>query len=482
MGDQGQVRVDALGLLLAQVHGDALRRIVVAAHGRTSGGGAALTPAGVGDSFPDGPQARAPAVPERTEAWTRNTRRSSPASRAAAWPWSATAWSTASSGGGWTASAPRRRCRWCACERETVKLGGAANVAANIRALGAEVVLSASAARTRPPATCAACSPSAASTPRAWWRRPTGRPPSRPASSPTTSRWCAPTARTTAPWAPTWSPALVAGLAAGGAFDGLVLSDYGKGLLTDAALAAIIARGRELGRAGGGRSQAGRLRPVPGRHLPDAQPEGGRAGLRPGHRATEDTLRQAGRTLLERTEAEAILITRGEHGMALFERDGGEHHLPTEATTVYDVTGAGDTVIAVYTTALAAGRRLRRRGLPGQPRRRAGRARTGHRGGHRRPAAPGPARGTGRDRLGRAGPSWPATELAAWAAAVHGRRPDHRLHQRLLRPGPRAAIWRACARPRPRPTSWWWPSTATPRCARSRAPAGPSCPRPTGPP
>ncbi len=36
-------------------------------------------------------------------------------------------------------------------------------------------------------------------------------------------------------------------------------------------------------------------------------------------------------------------------------KDGAEHHLPTEATTVYDVTGAGDTVIAVYTAALAAG-------------------------------------------------------------------------------------------------------------------------------
>ncbi len=41
--------------------------------------------------------------------------------------------------------------------------------------------------------------------------------------------------------------------------------------------------------------------------------------------------------------------------MALYEADGQVHHLPTQATTVYDVTGAGDTVIAVYTTALAGG-------------------------------------------------------------------------------------------------------------------------------
>ncbi|PIE76201.1 bifunctional heptose 7-phosphate kinase/heptose 1-phosphate adenyltransferase, partial [bacterium DOLJORAL78_65_58] len=67
------------------------------------------------------------------------------------------------------------------------------------------------------------------------------------------------------------------------------------------------------------------------------------------------TLSRAGALLLERTQAAAVLITRGEHGMALFDRDGSEQHLPTEASHVFDVTGAGDTVIAVYTTALAAG-------------------------------------------------------------------------------------------------------------------------------
>lgn len=68
-----------------------------------------------------------------------------------------------------------------------------------------------------------------------------------------------------------------------------------------------------------------------------------------------DGLRLAGSELLARTDAACVLITRGEHGMALFERGGAEHHLPTEAREVFDVTGAGDTVIAVYTAALAAG-------------------------------------------------------------------------------------------------------------------------------
>jgi rfaE bifunctional protein kinase chain/domain len=68
-----------------------------------------------------------------------------------------------------------------------------------------------------------------------------------------------------------------------------------------------------------------------------------------------DSLQKAGLELLQRTGAECVMITRGEHGMALFEKVGEEHHLPTEAREVFDVTGAGDTVIAVYTSALAAG-------------------------------------------------------------------------------------------------------------------------------
>jgi len=70
---------------------------------------------------------------------------------------------------------------------------------------------------------------------------------------------------------------------------------------------------------------------------------------------TDDDLRRAAVRLLGITGAEALLITRGEHGMALYLQGGGEHHLPAVTTTVFDVTGAGDTVIAVYTACLAAG-------------------------------------------------------------------------------------------------------------------------------
>jgi rfaE bifunctional protein kinase chain/domain len=70
------------------------------------------------------------------------------------------------------------------------------------------------------------------------------------------------------------------------------------------------------------------------------------------------TLAQAGEALLRRWEAEAVLITRGEHGMSLFARGRRPRHLPTVARQVFDVTGAGDTVIATAALALAAGAEL----------------------------------------------------------------------------------------------------------------------------
>lgn len=69
----------------------------------------------------------------------------------------------------------------------------------------------------------------------------------------------------------------------------------------------------------------------------------------------ENNLLKAGKTLLKRLGCDAVLITRGEHGMSLFEKGGRVTHIPTMAREVFDVTGAGDTVISVLTTAMAAG-------------------------------------------------------------------------------------------------------------------------------
>ncbi len=68
----------------------------------------------------------------------------------------------------------------------------------------------------------------------------------------------------------------------------------------------------------------------------------------------ESSLEAAGRTLLQKFECEYALITRGEEGMSLFNSEGS-HHLPTFAREVFDVTGAGDTVIATLALARAGG-------------------------------------------------------------------------------------------------------------------------------
>ncbi len=67
------------------------------------------------------------------------------------------------------------------------------------------------------------------------------------------------------------------------------------------------------------------------------------------------SLARAARTLLAQLGAQHVLVTRGEHGMSLFGRDGEQVDVPAVARTVFDVSGAGDTVVAVLTLALAAG-------------------------------------------------------------------------------------------------------------------------------
>ncbi|MEZ5329494.1 MAG: PfkB family carbohydrate kinase [Verrucomicrobiales bacterium] len=66
-------------------------------------------------------------------------------------------------------------------------------------------------------------------------------------------------------------------------------------------------------------------------------------------------LRDVGRQLLEKWETEMVQITLGEQGMILFKRDEEPHHIPTKAKDVFDVSGAGDTAIALFTLALTAG-------------------------------------------------------------------------------------------------------------------------------
>ncbi len=73
------------------------------------------------------------------------------------------------------------------------------------------------------------------------------------------------------------------------------------------------------------------------------------------HGQDDQAIDQAGSTIRQRLGCQSVLITRGEKGMSLYEGDGASWHLPTQARQVYDVTGAGDTVIATLAVALSTG-------------------------------------------------------------------------------------------------------------------------------
>ena len=70
----------------------------------------------------------------------------------------------------------------------------------------------------------------------------------------------------------------------------------------------------------------------------------------------EDAIYDAAQELLQKLGAQGVLITRGENGMVLLEKSGAIHNIPvSDRSEVYDVSGAGDTCVAVMILALAAG-------------------------------------------------------------------------------------------------------------------------------
>ncbi|MEZ8059293.1 bifunctional D-glycero-beta-D-manno-heptose-7-phosphate kinase/D-glycero-beta-D-manno-heptose 1-phosphate adenylyltransferase HldE [Vibrio splendidus] len=73
---------------------------------------------------------------------------------------------------------------------------------------------------------------------------------------------------------------------------------------------------------------------------------------------TEEEMIEKGLALIEEFDFEALLVTRSEHGMTLLRKGLEPFHLPTQAKEVYDVTGAGDTVISVLAASVAAGKPL----------------------------------------------------------------------------------------------------------------------------
>ncbi|MBK8150689.1 MAG: D-glycero-beta-D-manno-heptose-7-phosphate kinase [Acidobacteria bacterium] len=134
--------------------------------------------------------------------------------------------------------------------------------------------------------------------------------------------------------------------------DLLVVSDYAKGLLTDRLLTRLITFANDAGKLVLVDPKGKDYRKYKGADLitPNQREALEACSLEEG-----DAVDAAGEMLVRELGIESVLITRGESGMTLYERTGAEHHFAAQARKVYDVTGAGDTVIAALGTALAAG-------------------------------------------------------------------------------------------------------------------------------
>lgn len=134
----------------------------------------------------------------------------------------------------------------------------------------------------------------------------------------------------------------------------VVVSDYGKGIISAPVMDAIRSVCSEAGTPVFVDPKEGRfsLYRKAFAVTPNKREAGGFYNVK---LRTEEELEEVGRSLLRDLEAEVILITRGEEGMTLFQRGRRSRHFPTRAREVYDVTGAGDTVISVLAGATAAG-------------------------------------------------------------------------------------------------------------------------------
>lgn len=136
--------------------------------------------------------------------------------------------------------------------------------------------------------------------------------------------------------------------------DAVVIEDYGKGVIVPGLLSPLVRlakRHKKIITVDPKESHFSMYKNItaitPNHH------EAARAAGMPAENdaSTEDI----GRRLLKRLNCEAVLITLGENGMCVFEKSGKITKIPTVAQEVYDVSGAGDTVISAYTLALASG-------------------------------------------------------------------------------------------------------------------------------
>ena len=140
--------------------------------------------------------------------------------------------------------------------------------------------------------------------------------------------------------------------------DALIFEDYGKGFLAGDLVSQIARDARAAGKIIAADPNPRNI--IDWRGMTVVKPNRTEAFLAAGipwcdpDKSPEDDvdLARAGQTLLEKWDTKCILVTLGEHGMMLFQRNQPAHHIPTKARDVFDVSGAGDTAIALFTLAV----------------------------------------------------------------------------------------------------------------------------------
>jgi D-beta-D-heptose 7-phosphate kinase/D-beta-D-heptose 1-phosphate adenosyltransferase len=136
--------------------------------------------------------------------------------------------------------------------------------------------------------------------------------------------------------------------------DAVIIEDYGKGLVTPALLKKVVPLARRNNKIISVDPKEEHFRYYKG--ISVITPNNHEASRAVGFEIKDEaTLRKAGGRLLSKLNCAIALITLGENGMAVFRKGAAMKHIPTVAQEVFDVSGAGDTVIATYTLSLASG-------------------------------------------------------------------------------------------------------------------------------
>ncbi len=143
--------------------------------------------------------------------------------------------------------------------------------------------------------------------------------------------------------------------------DGVIFEDYGKGFIDQRLVDRISAMAVGAGKVVTSDPNPGN--PLKWSNISTLKPNRseafamcGRQDPGPADNPLEDAaLLEIGALLLQRFKIRSLLITLGEHGMILFQQNTAPYHTPTRAREVFDVSGAGDTAIALFTLALCAG-------------------------------------------------------------------------------------------------------------------------------